>query len=630
MLPSRALVFVALFVVACGPPPAVARKVGERAPSPAECDAQDETRCLLPWPNNTFTVADPSTPTGLRVSVQRRSLPNPDAPEPLNRLDGFSVVGALAVGFSGPITVRTDARPATAMRLFRATPGDRFGEEVALRLSAVTDADGSSSLLIGYPLRPMEPSTDYVAVVVDEVPGMEAPRRVKVAVGVDAPGTDEERALLAFHAPLRAVLAQVGVEPSRVLRAWEFTTRSAKSVRAPLEAMRLAAVDAATAGQLSVTVERANVIGAGSLEVRGVIGGLPRFTRATGELAVDTSSGLPLKVGVHQTPFRVVLPRVAKPFPVVIFGHGTGGTVFDDTFDSDILAAGAAKLNLQYDGWTESTALETLVGLDKRFTGSERSTGRLLQSLADASAIEASLSGVLGDALSQPMVLGVQNPAAGVREDASKRVYAGGSLGGTLGFVHTLTEPSVRAAVLNVPGAGWTHFVPTSGPFSTLDALFATTTPSAVDRALSVVMTQSSWDPVDGAAWAATGARADVVLLLQESMGDPVLPNIGTHLVATSSRAVQVGAVLEPVEGVAPVKQASGRTALTQFRIPNGITDLIERHGFGGKNTLAGVAAREQIRAFLDSVWAGAPVITVPPTCTRSGLDSCDFGEFAP
>lgn len=626
---SRALLVSVVVFVACGPQSPVARKVGERAASPAECDAQDDTRCLLPWPNNTFTVADSSTPTGLRVSVQRRALPNPDAPEPLNRLDGFSVIGALAVGFKAPITVRTDARPATAMRLFRATPGDAFGEEVALRLSVVKDGDGSSSLLIGYPLRPMEPSTDYVAVVVDEVPGVEAPRRVKVLVGVDAPTTDDERALVAFHAPLREVLAKVGVEPVRVLRAWEFTTRSAKSVRAPFEAMRQASVDAAAAGQLTVTVERANPIGTDSLEVRGVIGGLPRFTKLTGELALD-AAGVPMKVGVHQAPFRIVLPKVMRPFPVVIFGHGTGGTAFDDTFDTDILGAGAAKLNLQYDGWTESTVLETLVGLDKRFTGSERSTGRLLQSLADASAIEASLSGALGDALSQPMVLGQQNPAAGVREDPSKRVYAGGSLGGTLGFVHTLTEPSVRASVLNVPGAGWTHFVPTSGPFSTLDELFATTTPSAVDRALSVVMTQGSWDPVDGAAWAATGARSDVVMLLQESMGDPVLPNIGTHLVATSSRAVQVGAVLEPVEGVMPVMQASGRTALTQFRIPNGITDLIERHGFGGKNTLAGVAAREQIRAFLDSVWAGAPVITVPQTCARAGLNSCDFGEFAP
>ncbi|MDP1920594.1 MAG: hypothetical protein Q8L14_30405 [Myxococcales bacterium] len=626
---SRALLVCVVVFVACGPPSPVARKVGERAPSPAECDAQDDTRCLLPWPNNTFTVADSSTPTGLRVSVQRRALPNPDAPEPLNRLDGFSVIGALAVGFKAPITVRTDARPATAMRLFRATPGDTFGEEVALRLSVVKDGDGSSSLLIGYPLRPMEPSTDYVAVVVDEVPGVEAPRRVKVLAGVDAPTTDEERALVAFHAPLREVLAKVGVAPARVLRAWEFTTRSAKSVRAPFEAMRQASVDAAAAGELVVTVDRANAIGTDSLEVRGVVAGLPRFTKATGELALD-ASGAPMKVGVHQAPFRVVLPKVTRPYPVVIFGHGTGGTAFDDTFDADILGAGAAKLNLQYDGWTESTVLETLVGLDKRFTGSERSTGRLLQSLADASAIEASLSGALGDALSQPMVLGQQNPAAGVREDPSRRVYAGGSLGGTLGFVHTLTEPSVRASVLNVPGAGWTHFVPTSGPFSTLDELFATTTPSAVDRALSVVMTQGSWDPVDGAAWAATGARADVVMLLQESMGDPVLPNIGTHLVATSSRAVQVGAVLEPVEGVTPVTQASGRTALTQFRIPNGITDLIARHGFGGKNTLAGVAAREQIRAFLDSVWAGAPLITVPATCTRAGLNSCDFGEFAP
>jgi hypothetical protein len=100
--------------------------------------------------------------------------------------------------------------------------------------------------------------------------------------------------------------------------------------------------------------------------------------------------------------------------------------------------------------------------------------------------------------------------------------------------------------------------------------------------------------------------------------------------VATSSKAVQVGAVLEPVEGVTPVPFAEGRSALTQFRISNRNTDPIDRHGFGGRDTTAGRAAREQIRAFLDSAWRGAPRITVPPLCTRGGLDSCDFGDEAP
>lgn len=625
----RALFGSSLLVLACGPAAGpVDRAPGERAPLSAACDGQDGTRCLLPWPNNTFTVPDPASPTGLRLSVERRTLPNPDSPDALNRLDGFSVISPLAAGFSGMVNVRTDARPATAMRLYRATPGEGWGEEVPLRLTLTREPRGAATLLIGYPLRPMAYAADYVAVVTDEV-GVEAPRQVRVALGLEAPASEVEQRLVRYHAPSRRLLGDVGLDPARVVRVWDFTTRSAQSVRAPFEAMREAAVAVARGGGLRVTVELATPIQGSALEVRGFVEGLPAFTKPTGELALE-ANGLPRRTGERKVPFRVVLPPATKPYPLVVFGHGTGGSVFDDTFDREIAAAGAAKFNLEYDGWTGSTVLETLVGLDHRFTGSERSTGRLLQSLAHASALEAALEGTLGDALAQPTLDGRVNPAAGVRHDATKRVYAGGSLGGTLGYVHTLTEPTLQAAVLNVPGAGWTHFVPTSGPFSTLDELFATTTPSAVDRALSVVLTQGSWDPVDGAAWAAMGARPDVVLLLQESMGDPILPNIGTHLVATSSRAVQVGAVLEPVEGVTQTSEARGRSALTQFRIPNTIKDDLARHGFGGRDTLAGIAAREQISLFLDSVWSGAPRITVPPTCERAGLKSCDFGDTAP
>jgi hypothetical protein len=576
----------------------------------------------LPWPNNTFTVLDPSSPTGLRVSVQRKRLPNPDSPEPLNRLDGFSVISGLAVGFEGPISVRTDARPATAMRLFRATPGKGAGEELPLRLTVT--AEPGASLLIGYPLRPMAYETDYVAVVTDELEGAQPSRRARVSLGLERPASPAEEIVQAHFVPVKALLGRVGIPPERVLRVWEFTTRSAQGVRAPFEAMRRAGLEAAAGQALSVQVALAKKTVTGALEVRGTVSGLPTFTRSTGELALD-ELGVPQAQGPHSVPFRVVLPRATTPYPLVVFGHGTGGTAGDDTFDAEIVAAGAAKLNLEFAGWTESTVLQTLVGLDRRFSGSERSTGRLLQSLADASALEASLDGVLGQVLSQPTLGDEPNPASGLRSAPELRVYAGGSLGGTLGFVHLLTEPRLRAGVLNVPGAGWTHFVPTSAPFSDLDVAFATTTPSPVDRALSVVMSQSSWDPVDGAAWAPMKVRDDLVMLLQESMGDPVLPNIGTNLVATSSGAAHVGEVLEPVVGLELVDEARYRTALTQYRVPSTVTDLLGRHGFGGGDTLAGVAAREQISAFLESVWRGAPVIVLPPTCRRTGRPSCDF-----
>jgi hypothetical protein len=65
------------------------------------CDPTDDLRCLLPFPNDRFTVADPSTPTGLRVDLSTFALPRnvlgkPWDPTEWNRNDGFSP-GAMAL-----------------------------------------------------------------------------------------------------------------------------------------------------------------------------------------------------------------------------------------------------------------------------------------------------------------------------------------------------------------------------------------------------------------------------------------------------------------------------------------------------------------------------------------------------
>lgn len=39
------------------------------------CDVLDERACLLPWPNDAFTVPDPSTATGRRLDIQEGTTP---------------------------------------------------------------------------------------------------------------------------------------------------------------------------------------------------------------------------------------------------------------------------------------------------------------------------------------------------------------------------------------------------------------------------------------------------------------------------------------------------------------------------------------------------------------------------
>jgi hypothetical protein len=65
------------------------------APGEQGCDPLDPAVCLQPWPNDYFTVADPSTDTGRRLDLNPLAMPrnvsnNPIRPEEWNRNDGFS------------------------------------------------------------------------------------------------------------------------------------------------------------------------------------------------------------------------------------------------------------------------------------------------------------------------------------------------------------------------------------------------------------------------------------------------------------------------------------------------------------------------------------------------------------
>src|SRR5689334_23132963 len=59
------------------------------------CDALDPSVCMLPFPNDYFTKADPTTPTGRRLDFALLGMPANKAGKPIdptdwNRADGFS------------------------------------------------------------------------------------------------------------------------------------------------------------------------------------------------------------------------------------------------------------------------------------------------------------------------------------------------------------------------------------------------------------------------------------------------------------------------------------------------------------------------------------------------------------
>lgn len=619
-----ASLFLALSLACSNPPPVVDREDGDRTPLPLECDPIDPGRCLLPWPSNTFTEFDPSTSTGLRLNVDPQSMNPRDDGSSLSAADGFSRVTPIAVHFEAPLDPGTLEG---AMRLVLAQHDHpERGREVPLRVETTSNRNGET-LLAADPREVLEASADYVAIVTDELRFADgstprSPRSVRVALGLEAPETPEEALLAGYHAPTRRLLDEIGIDPERVLRVWDFTTRSPDDPRRALLHMREASIAALENATVSFDEVGTSLDPNIALVVHGYVHGLPTFlAEDTGRFVLD-ADGLPIAQGTTDAPFRILIPSGEGDYRFVMYGHGTGGNEHDSAFDGALAELGIAKVSVRFYGWTGSDVVTTFARLREALMGSAVAASSLAEALAHAAAIQHAMGSLLADALSAEAIGDALNPVAGRRPDTSIPIWVGGSLGGTTGLVYAAAEPDVRYAVLNVPGAAWTQWVWHSSIFSAVRAIIPQHVYSEVDLALAIAMTQTNFDLADGASWSDVLATKPTAFLIQESMGDPVVPNQATEMVAVTAGARAVGGVLEPIHGVEPADQVIEGSGITQFRSPD--TDALDIHGFAIRNTPAGHAAREQILLFLESAWAGESIIAPPSSCPESG---CDFAN---
>jgi hypothetical protein len=95
-------------------------------------------------------------------------------------------------------------------------------------------------------------------------------------------------------------------------------------------------------------------------------------------------------------------------------------------------------------------------------------------------------------------------------------------------------------------------------------------------------------------------------------------------MVAVVTGATQIGAVLVPIAAGIPTTTSplDDKSGITQYEVTS--CDPYDIHGFAAQDTPAGDAARSQIAAFVQSVYQGAPVITVPSGCPDQ---NCNFSS---
>ncbi len=617
-------------------PAVTPREPGVRAPLTADCapfygTGPEATRCLVPWPSSTFTRVDSSTATGLRVVADVSTVNPMDSAVRLSTADGFSRVTSLVEVFPGLLDPASFGGPrGGVVRLFNASPSSpHFGEEQPLRIETYdeTSREGVvSSALVADPLVVLDAETDYVAVVMDDLRAMDgselSPNEATLAALALAPPRSQVAAdLAAYHAPTRALLDHVSIDGAHVLRVWDFTTRSIENGTRPLLSMVAAAQAAVTNGDVSIVwdVVEHRPDGPVATILEGRLVGLPWWVNDVHELTTD-ENGIPMQIGTGEAPFRIVVPRGTGSYRPVLYGHGAAGNFHDSAFDETLAEQNVAKVGVQFDGWSDDTLVGTVARLVDLLEGAHGAFAPLMQSTANATAIDTALGGILADALAAPMLNGEPNPHVGRMIDWSLPTWVGGSLGGTMGLVIASMSSDIQFAVLNVPGAAWSHWAFQSTVFRTFLSAIRTRNGGDVNIVTLLAMAQTIFDPADGANFGELARAGGDIYLIQESMGDQVLPNAGNEFVAIATGATQIGGRLSVIGDLPFANSISGATGITQFRVSD--IGLYEVHGFAARDTPAGRAAFDQIQLFLNSAWAGAPVIDVPAGCP--GM-VCDF-----
>ncbi|MCK6507451.1 hypothetical protein L6R53_29485 [Myxococcota bacterium] len=616
------------------------RQPGERAPVTRACDDQDPARCVLPWPSSAFLAQDADTETGLRVSIQDDAFVVPDDPRYLNLADGFSrltpvmtmVEGELSgAGLAPYPAASTDA----ALRIYNAEPGHPgYGQAVPLWTDVYTGGGNVSpdNLVLGFPRAPLAADAEHVVVLTDALgladgSAPEVTHETAVILGLEEPLTDTEAALVAYHAPTRALLEQVGIDPAHVVRVWDFTTRSVDDPTRRLASM-VSQVQAAS-GELGVTLDSLTTSSDENIGaiVFGRVTGVPEFRDADGRLVLD-DQGQPVAQGVTEAPFRLLVPAGEGSYRVTLYGHGTGGDVSDNSFDADFAAYDIAKAGTRFIGWTGDELVTLFASLTAFQAGIEGSTTGLMQAVANTQAILLSLQGPLAVALQADTVQGTKNPVAGRTPDVSEPMWMGGSLGGAMGSLISASFPQIHYSVCNVPNGAWSHTIPGSLLYDTaLAGVLSNIYGDETDVVMQLVISQTSWDDIDGAAWAEPALEKGTMFLLQQSMDDPVVPNAGTDILALALGAKMVGPALQEIPGMEAADAVTEGAALTQFRVPDsGVYDV---HGFAARDTPAGAAAFEQIIEYVNSVWLDeSPLITFPDACAEvTPAGDCDFSE---
>ncbi|GII31957.1 hypothetical protein [Planotetraspora mira] len=575
------------------PPPSAGHGPDHGSPQ-SGCDPIDPSACLLPFPNDYFTVPDTSTETGRRIAFSPGMMPQNIAGTPIdpaewNRNDGFSPGTPILTRVPGVDLTKTKAAPITDIgaSLDHDAPivllDTRTGKRTAYWAELDANAtDPARQALIIHPAANLAEGTRYIVALrsmrdrtghlIPPGPAFAAYADSQNGGGKHGTGKVDSRRLAQMK-KIFATLEKAGVGTHSLYLAWDFTVASERGLSERM---------------LHIRDDAFRQLGDKDLDDKRVQGRSPRFAvdsvqnfsecgadgcqtgendqiarRVAGRVFVPCyldESGCPTGATFHysngsslpsQIPgneraanFICNIPRSAvsggrihKVHPS-LYGHGLlgsadevdSGKLYTVGDDHDIMFCASDWIGLARDD--RATAAEAYSDFSKFPTVADRGQQGMLDFL------------YLGRAMIHPDGFAA-NPAFqfdknGRTEsviDTRELLYLGGSQGGIMGGALTAVAPDFTRGVLGVPGMNYSLLLNRSVDFAPFQAIFDQNYPDKLDQQIIFGLLQMLWDRSEAGGYAHhmttdtyPNTPAHQVLLLA---------SYGDHQVSTWSAAVE-------------------------------------------------------------------------------------------
>lgn len=574
---------------------------------------------LVPFPSDRYTVADASTRTGRRVVISSETTGDisiggfPLVQQRLAEMDGFSTAGGFAVSFDRPIDASSFAGSQGALTLDQVDPTLFTGADTQLVLIDVDPESPERGKVFGllpryygqakddyYPIdeftivarpdQPLEPARRYL---------FAATTRIVDADGLAIGPSEETKALLSGQARdeyeeavldgLDVLEDTLGIGRSEIAVVSVFTTASMRD-----EMVALA--ERARASDPPAVVEPWEVeqTSRGDDRVRF------RATFETDEYRRKNGDGT-WELGADGAPIsQEVVPIEAflvfsdstqsGPRPVVIYQHGLGGDKDGCWGTAERLAElGVAVIAIDSPEHGSRGGAEGVLQSALAFFGIDDSDGsfdiaRARDNFRQMASDQLELVRLVGS-LETLDLLPVGAPDGVPDLDVSQLLYIGHSFGSVQGPTIFAMAPEIRHAVWNVGGDNLMMLLADSGVFSLM--VNSMKPPGTADGTLARFLsaTQAIVDPGDPVnygrlalheAFPGTELTEGRSLLLQEVVGDNIVPNTSSDAIARAVGMSVMNPVLPPkgmtvVKGPTKENGPRGSTAvMVQYAEMNG------------------------------------------------------------